>query len=96
MASLKNINGFMCRYTQIITSSKRVASWRSGGSTTGRAVPKYIPMPKYLINTDKLIQEYEKELRYYVANDKLPNPDKFVMKKTPKIFPKEYFNYESS
>ena len=80
MASLKNITGFMCRYTQIITSIPK----------------KYIPMPRYPINTDKLIQEYEKELRYYVANDKLHNPDKFVMKKTPKIFPKEYFNYESS
>jgi hypothetical protein len=80
MASLKNIIQFRNFYTKIITSVPK----------------KYIPMPRYPINTDKLIQEYEKELRYYVVNDKLPNPDKFVMKKTPKIFPKEYFNYESS
>jgi hypothetical protein len=53
-------------------------------------------MPKYPINTDNLIQEYEKELRTYVVTNKVTNPSKFEMKNTPKHFPREYFNYEST
>lgn len=79
MASVKTISKFMCRYTELITRNPK----------------NHVPLPRFPINTDKLIKEYEKDLEKFIATD-VVDFSKYKMKKTPKIFPKNYFNYESS
>lgn len=66
-------------------------------TTTGCKVKniKFIPYPRYPINTDKLIMDYQKTLDIYIREGKLDNPKNYKIKKIEKTFPKEYFNYES-
>ena len=56
---------------------------------------KQFPYPKYPINTDKLIKEYQNEVDTFIRTGKVKNPNNFNFEKVKKDFPKEYFNYSS-
>ena len=57
---------------------------------------KHIPFPKNPINQDYLIENYTKDLHFYIHTRKLKNPENYDFKPITPEFPKGYFRYESN
>ena len=82
--SCSNIKNFVNKFNHIMTSRCKVKNIN------------YIPYPKYPINTDKLIKDYELTLEKYIHDGQVLKPENYIFKKIEIPFPKKYFNYESS